>query len=147
MNSSNSDGEGLGEGEPPSDDEPLGRENKGATSKADALGEVRSASAPLTTTPSGDPADAAEPGAGTLNGLLRRHIFFDYFVYVAERKYAGKNVANKVRKLADDHPRIYKLVLLADIIVSTIVVSALIVVSLLGAYKAISPIPWPWLQG
>jgi len=89
---------------------------------------------------------SSEPGFGTLQSLLRRRIFFDYFVNVAQRRYAGKNSEPKVRKLIEDSRRFYRVVLLADLLLTGVVTVLIIGLSAAAAVKALSPLPWPWPQ-
>jgi hypothetical protein len=62
------------------------------------------------------PIDVGDKGINTLAAIAARTYFFDYFVHVAEKRYAGDQLAPKVRKLISDSRRLYHVVIFADIL-------------------------------
>jgi hypothetical protein len=81
-----------------------------------------------------------DPAGGTqvLGNLLYRTPFFDYFVGVAASSYTGKLLEPKVKKLQDDHPKLFRFCVVADLIIRTIVVLLLIAAGAAIAYKTLS---------
>lgn len=83
-----------------------------------------------------------EPGFDFLHSLLKRSVFFDYFVHVAQARYAGRDPEPKVRKLVQDSRRFYRLMIVLDVALRGAVTVVLVGAGALVLLKTLLPLPW-----
>jgi hypothetical protein len=77
-------------------------------------------------------------GTQVLGNLLYRTPFFDYFCRVAASSYSGKLLEPKVKKLQDDHKKLFRFCVAADLFVRFVVVLLLIAAGAGIAWKTLS---------